>query len=439
MKALKIIVGLLLGILLGEFVVTKAHFLDAVLKFLNDLVNLFAKGWVTKTVIFALLVGSIIKLLNDSGAVEQFVAYISKKYKKLDSSKGALFLAYILGIVIFIESSITSLIAATVAKPLCDKNGVSREKLAYVCDSTSAPVCSLIPFNAWGALLIGLIATAISANVIEGNAVNLLIKSIPFNIYSILTVIFVFFVIKYNINIGAMRYAKAHKFISSNRVDKKSSIMPLVLPIIVLIVMVPISLYYTGKGDITKGSGSTSVFYAVIASLVFIYIYYRIFGLISHKQYFKSLFEGIGDMIPIVTILLFAFLIGGVIKELNTASYLSSIMQGNIPIFLIPALIFIVGAITSFATGTSWGTFSIMMPIALNLGATFDLNIPLVIGAVVSGGIFGDHVSPISDTTIISSMASGCEHISHVRTQMPYALIIAFLTTLIYIALPIII
>lgn len=137
-------------------------------------------------------------------------------------------------------------------------------------------------------------------------------------------------------------------------------------------------------------------------------------------------------MIPIVLILLLAFLIGDVIKLLGTANYLAQIMNGNISPILIPMLVFIVSAITSFSTGTSWGTFSIMMPIALALGATFDIHIPLMIGAVVSGGIFGDHVSPISDTTIISSMASGCDHISHVRTQIPYALIIAGVSSILY-------
>ena len=197
--------------------------------------------------------------------------------------------------------------------------------------------------------------------------------------------------------------------------------------------MVPISLYYTGDGDILKGSGSTSVFYAVITTLIFTYVYYLIGGYMKHKEYFSALYEGIADMIPIVLILLLAFLIGTVIKELGTANYIATQMQElHISITLLPALVFLVSALTAFSTGTSWGTFSIMMPISLGLAGTFDLYIPLMIGAVVSGGIFGDHVSPISDTTIISSMASGCDHIEHVRTQMPYALIGAFFATVLY-------
>ena len=429
-----VVVSLLSGIFLAELVLHSFNPLEAMIALLDAFVGLFAEGWITKTALFALLVGAIIKLISDAGGVKGFISYLNRKHKQLDSKKGSLLLAYVLGVVIFIESSITALVAGTVARPLCDKNGVSREKLAFVCDSTSAPICALIPFNAWGALLLGLIVTAIDSSVIEGNGVLLLIESIVFNFYSWLMVLFVLLVIVFDINIGPMKNARPHHFDLKKEVDYFSDKSPLlmVLPLIVLVLTVPLSLYYTGKGDILSGSGSTSVFYSVVATLGFIYLYYVVGGHLKHKEYFKSLYAGVSDMIPIVLILLLAFLIGDVIKLLGTANYLAEIMNGNIPPMLLPLLIFIVSALTSFSTGTSWGTFSIMMPIALALGATFDMYIPLMIGAVISGGIFGDHVSPISDTTIISSMASGCDHIEHVRTQMPYALIVAGVASVLY-------
>lgn len=430
-----VVVSLLFGIFFGELVLHKYNILDATVALLDGFVGLFAEAWITKTTLFALLVGAIIKLLIHSGGVDGFVAYLSQKQQAIDSPKGALLLAYFLGVIIFIESSITALVAGTVAKPLCDKNGVSREKLAFVCDSTSAPICSLIPFNAWGALLLGLIVTAINDKVIEGDGVALLIESILYNFYSIIVVLMVLLVILFNINIGPMRDTKAVKLELEQPKDTTMHRSPwvMVLPMVVLIAMVPLSLYYTGNGDILKGSGSTSVFYAVVFTLFFIYGYYILNGYMKHKAYFSALYEGIADMIPIVLILLLAFLIGNIIKELGTANYIAQEMkEANIASFLLPLFVFWVASLTSFSTGTSWGTFSIMMPIALGLGATFDLSIPLMIGAVISGGIFGDHVSPISDTTIISSMASGCDHISHVRTQMPYALIGAFLASVLY-------
>ena len=429
-----VVVSLISGIFLGELVTHGFNPLTAIIALLDGFVGLFAEGWITKTVLFALLVGSIIKLITNSGGVDGFVNYLSTKQKSIDSPKGALLLAYFLGVVIFIESSITALVAGTVARPLCDKNGVSREKLAFVCDSTSAPICSLIPFNAWGALLLGLIIASIESHVITGEALPLLVESIIFNFYSLITVVLVLVVILFDINIGSMRHAKPHPLQTKAKDTQKDNKSPLlmILPLVVLIVLVPISLYYTGDGDILKGSGSTSVFYAVVSSLLFIYIYYISGKHLTHKEYFNALYEGISDMIPIVLILLLAFLIGDVIKELGTAKYLADIMHGNIPPFLLPFLIFMVGSLTSFSTGTSWGTFSIMMPIALALSASFNIPIPLMIGAVISGGIFGDHVSPISDTTIISSMASGCDHIEHVRTQIPYALISALLASVLY-------
>jgi Na+/H+ antiporter NhaC len=429
-----VVVSLLSGIFLGELVTHHFNPFEAIIALLDGFIGLFAEEWITKTALFALLVGSIIKLISDSGGVGGFIHYLSTKQQKLDSPKGALLLAYILGIIIFIESSITALVAGTVARPLCDKHGVSREKLAFVCDSTSAPICSLIPFNAWGALLLGLIVTAIDSNIISGDGIALLIESILFNFYSLITIVLVLAVILFDINIGPMRHAKAHPITSTqiNEEHQNKSPLLMILPLVVLIIMVPISLYYTGDGDILKGSGSTSVFYSVISTLAFIYLYYIIGGHLKHKEYFKSLYAGVSDMIPIVLILLLAFLIGNVIKDLGTANYLAEIINGNISPFLLPFLVFVIAAFTSFSTGTSWGTFSIMMPISLAIGASFDIHTPLMIGAVISGGIFGDHVSPISDTTIISSMASRCDHIEHVRTQMPYALIAALLASLLY-------
>ena len=429
-----VIVSLLGGIFAGFLVLNGYNPLEAFTSLFNGVIDLFSEGWITKSLLFMLLVGAIIKLLTLSGAVNSFVAYLSLKSKKIDSPTGAMMLAYIVGVVIFIESSITSLVAGTVAKPLCDKNGVSREKLAYICDSTSAPICSLIPMNGWGALLLGLIVSAIDSKVIEGDGVSLLIASIPYNFYAIFTLIIVLAVIYFNLEIGPMKESIAQPYSIQKTNEKiKADPLPMLLPIIVMIVAVPVSLYITGKGDMFKGSGSTSVYYATIVTLLFIYVYYMTAGILSHKRFFIGLYDGMGEMLPVTMILLFAIFIGKVIGDLGTAEYLANMLHGNISPLFIPVLIFLVASITAFSTGTSWGTFSIMMPIGLSLGADMGLDIPLVIAAVISGGIFGDHASPISDTTIISSMAAGCDHVEHVRTQIPYALIGGFLAAIAFI------
>jgi len=419
-----VILSLMGGIFTGLLVLNGYDPLISFTALFNGIIDQFAQGWITKTLLFTLLVGAIIRLLTQSGAVEQFVAYLDAKSEKIDSPIGAQLLAYIVGVVIFIESSITSLVAGTVAKPLCDRNGVSREKLAYICDSTSAPICSLIPLNAWGALLLGLIVTAIESHVIGGDGISLLIASLPYNFYAIFTLILVLIVIFTDWNIGPMKHAKPHAY---HRVESATDItpalFPMLLPLVVMVLSVPVGLYLTGDGDIFKGSGSTSVYYATIVTLISMYGYYVFTRRLTHRAFFDGLFKGMGEMISIAMILLFAIYIGKIIGDLGTAKYLAHILSGNISPILMPMLIFLVASITAFSTGTSWGTFSIMMPIALALGASMGLDIPLVIAAVIAGGIFGDHASPISDTTIISSMAAGCDHVTHVRTQLPYALI----------------
>ncbi len=446
-----VVLSLLTGLFAGHFIIDGFNPASAFISLFDGIVGLFSEGWITKTLLFALLVGSIIRLIVDSGGVAGFVDYLTRKKNLIQSKRGALLLAYVIGLIIFIESSITSLVAGTVARPLTDRFGASRQKLAYVCDSTSAPVSSLLAFNGWGALLIVLITEQVESGVITGLPTSLFIQSIPFNFYAIISLVLVLFVILTDWNIGPMKqfeslsgqhnsshqgtHQKSYKPQSNNSIDKQindltsantaiSSPWKMILPLLVVIATIPIALYLSGKGDMLQGSGSTAVFYAVISSLIFTFVYYMITKTMTKKAFYNSFYQGIGDMLPIVLILILALAIGKITNQLGTGQYLASVTEGFLTPALLPAVTFILAAIIAFSTGTSWGTFSIMMPIAIGLGATSpDTNIPLIIGAVVSGGIFGDHASPISDTTIISSLAAKCDHIEHVTTQLPYALL----------------
>jgi Na+/H+ antiporter NhaC len=203
-------------------------------------------------------------------------------------------------------------------------------------------------------------------------------------------------------------------------------------PIAVMLLSVPLFLYLSGKGNILEGSGSSSIFYSVLSTLVFIFLYYFFKNIMSIEKYLLELKIGAGSMVGIGVILLLAFALGEVTVELQTGPYLASLVQGILNPSYLAGVIFIIAALISFSTGTSWGTFSIMIPIALPMAAVLDANIPLVIAAVVSGGVFGDHCSPISDTTIISAMAADCETIEHVRTQLPYALLSGALSLVLF-------
>ncbi len=420
------------AIFLGVLILHNFSFFTALEGVLSLFVTLLSKGWILKTLGFAILVGSIMEVLERSGAINSFVAYMTQKRSIVNSPRSALMISYIIGVVIFIESSITSLIAGAVGKPLCDREGVNRAKLAYVCDSTSAPISSLILFNGWGALLLGLIITQIDAGIIQGDSVSLLINAVVFNFYSISALIVTFVVIWFGLYTPSMQNATLYKSKSINLSRKDSSLMQMLLPILFLVISVFVFLAITGDGNILKGSGSSSIFYTTLTTMLFMFILYVMGKKMSTKNYFKASFIGGKKLFPIAMILLFAFAIGEVTSELKTGLYLASFASENINIHLLAAMIFILSGIIAFSTGTSWGTFSIMIPIAVPMAVALDGDVALVIGAVISGGVFGDHCSPISDTTIISSLASGCEVVEHVKTQLPYALISALIALVLF-------
>jgi len=371
-------------------------------------------------------------LIERSGGIDGFVDFMQNRAKIVKSQRSSLLLSYMVGVIIFIESSITALIAGAVGRPFCDKYKIPQAKLAFVCDSTSAPISSIIIFNGWGALLLGLISSQITQGVIEANAIDLLIDSIFYNFYAMSALAVTFLAIWFNIDIGPMKYSKYTPINTQTEISNPQSMFYMILPIFLMVIFVFIYLYITGNGSILKGSGSSAIFYTVLTTMFFTLFYYVGTKNMSLKVWSKTTLVGAKKLFPIAMILLFAFAIGEVTSELKTGQYLASLASENLSIYLTAAVIFLLSSLISFSTGTSWGTFSIMVPIAVPMAVAMDANVALTIGAVISGGIFGDHCSPISDTTIISSMASDCEVIEHVQTQLPYALISGVIALLLF-------
>ena len=433
-----ILLSLFGGVFLGLFILNDFSLFATFGATYTLFINLLSEGWILKTVAFAILVGSVMELLQKSGSIDGFVSYMSHKTSLVNSGRSALLLSYIIGVVIFIESSITSLIAGAVGRPLCDKYGVAHAKLAFVCDSTSAPISSLIVLNGWGALLLGLISTQIQEGTMQGDSIDILLNAVLYNFYAMSALVVTFIAIWFNIDIGAMKRAKSPQKIVQFLENSTISPLYMLLPIGVMIVSLFLFLYLTGNGNILKGSGSSSIFYTMLFTLFFIYILYIPKKLLYNKTYAIAAFSGAKKLFPIALILLFAFAIGKVTNDLKTGEYLATLASANISVYMLGGLIFVLSAIISFATGTSWGTFSIMIPIAAPLAMSMDANITLAIGAVISGGVFGDHCSPISDTTIISSLASDCEVVEHVQTQLPYALVSGVIAFILFIVMSII-
>lgn len=395
--------------------------------------SLLRQGWILKTLAFAVLVGSVMELMQKSGGINGFVAFMTQKTELVNSPRSALLVSYFIGVIIFIESSITSLIAGAVGRPLCDKEHVPHAKLAFVCDSTSAPISSLVVLNGWGALLLGLIATQVQTGTISGDNVNILLHSVAYNFYAMSALIVTFFAVWFNINIGPMKHAKPSLEKTSLHVKAQANMSYMIVPIVMMISFVFIFLSITGNGNILKGSGSSAIFYTMLATLMVMFLYYIGTKNMSVKSYTKSAYIGAKKLFPIAMILLFAFAIGDVTVALQTGQYLASLASENLSLYFLAGVLFLLSSIISFSTGTSWGTFSIMIPIAVPMAVGMEADIALVIGAVISGGVFGDHCSPISDTTIISSLASDCEVIEHVRTQLPYALISGIIALILFV------
>jgi Na+/H+ antiporter NhaC len=432
----QVVLSLFAGIWLGCFILEGFNPLAGLTVGLDAVVNVFSDAGDAKVLIFTLLIGSLIATIEHSGGVRGFVHFLESR-RWVHTGVRAQFLAWVTGLVIFIESNITLLVAGSVSRPLFDRYRVSREKLAYLIDATSAPVCAMIPLNAWGAVIIGLVA----GTGVE-NPLQVFIASIPYNLYAIVAILLALAVIWQNINIGPMKAAEERTArgdllwpsstplvdISAEQVEDEGdppSAAYMVIPIVVMIGMMPIGLAVTGNGNLIEGSGSTSIFWAVSTAILSLWILLLARGRSNINDLMRVFMTGAGNLLPISIILLLALALGDVAKLLQTGPYVAGVAGAAVPEFLLAPLIFLVSAFIAFSVGSSWGTFAIMIPIAIPIATTLGLPVPLLLGAAISGAIFGDHASPISDTTVVASMASACDHIDHVRTQIPYALVAA--------------
>ena len=445
-KTKHVYISLVLGIWLGWTIIHSWNPVSGLIDTLGALVNVFKDEDNTRVILFSGLVGAIITFTQYSGGMKGFINWVVGK-GLVRTRKSAGLLAWFLGFIIFIEANICVLVSGAVARPIFDKLKISREKLSYILDSTSAPKCILIPLNAWGAFVIGLL-------VIQGveNPVRVLISSMPFNFYAIFALLIVLIVVVTEKDFGPMKKAEhrvrvenkllrdgAEPLISAEvvQMEAKEGIPPralnMILPVVTMVVMMPVVLLITGKGNLMEGSGSASVLWAVIAGLAVGAVAYRAQGIMKVKEITDIFMKGVGGLIPLASLMILAFAIGDICDALGTGPFVAQAAKSTLNPGIIPTVIFLVSCFIAFSTGTSWGTFAIMIPIAVPMINIIGLHPGLIIAAVLGGGVFGDHCSPISDTTIISSMASATDHIDHVRTQLPYALTAAGFSLLLFI------
>ncbi len=437
----QVVISLGIGIWAGFCLLHSLDPLRALPLALDGIINVFSDPGDTRVLIFTLVIGGLIATIEHVGGVRGFIRLLESS-EWVNNSWRAKWLAYFTGIVVFVESNITLLVAGSISRPLFDHYRISREKLAYIIDSTSAPVCILIPLNAWGAVVLGLLASSEIENPVE-----VFITAIPLNFYALLAIVFCAFVIWRNLDLGPMRQAEQRTaggellwpnatpmvdpsiLASQEAAGEADRARYMIAPIAVMVLSMPLALYITGDGDITAGSGSTSVLWAVLLALACCWLLVLFDRRGSVDELMRTFLRGAGGLLPVAVILLFALALGDVANLLGTGTYVAQLAREAIPLSLLLPLLFILSAFIAFSIGSSWGTFAIMIPLAMQIALSLDINPGYFLAAVLSGSIFGDHASPISDTTVVASMASATDHIDHVRTQLPYALTCAALAT----------
>ena len=443
----QVYLSLFAGIWLGWMILNGGNPVTGLRDGVQACIDVFKDEDNTRVIAFSALVGSLIAFTQRSGGVTGFIDWVTDRgYVK--TRRGAQLLASFLGLGIFVESTITCLVSGAISRPLFDRFKISREKLAYICDSTSAPVCILFPMNGWGAFILGILV----AQNVEQPLITLL-RAVPLNFYAVLAVIYVFYISITGHDWGPMGRAErraretgkvlrdgAEPLVSTEvlNLPVKDGLVPrarnMLVPLLTMLFMMPIGLLITGKGNWMEGSGTTAVLWAVMLGCTVAAVLYLKQGMFTLAEIMDLFFKGIGGLMPLALLMMFAFAIGATCSELQTGAYAASLAQGLLSPALVPLVLFWLSGFIAFSTGTSWGTFAIMLPIGIPVSNLVGTDLSLTIASVLAGGVFGDHCSPISDTTIISSMASGSDHIDHVKTQFPYAFLVAIGSSVLFLA-----
>ena len=475
-----VVISLFIGVLSGGFILNLTGFnvfgalTQAFLDFINRALNSLSDPWNAGIVMQVLVIGGVINLVAKMGGAKAIAEALAKKAK---TAKSAQLITWCLGICVFFDDYANSLIVGPIMRPVADKMKISRERLAFIIDATAAPIAGLAIISTWIGLEVSLISEGFQSIGVEASGFGVFLQTIPYRFYNILILAFIVITIITLREFGPMRKAEisARKLkdltneeiaVTSSHMDElepkegvKLSIWNAIVPIGALIISAIVAFYYSGYSSIMAGDDIAiqsivtnsplsfkailEVFAASDASIALLQsalfstvvaivmaVWKKIFTI---SEAIEVWIDGMKGLIITGVILILAWSLGSVIKELGAAEYLVEALNGAIPAFLLPSLIFILGAIISFSTGSAYGTMSILMPLAIPLAYKINPEMSFVIvstSAVLTGAIFGDHCSPISDTTILSSMGAGCSHIDHVKTQMWYALFVAAITIL---------
>ena len=441
--------SLFVGIVVGALIYSGFKFEGTVTQiFEGGIIKVLSDSYNVGILIFLVILGSVVCMMNKAGGSAAFGRWASKK---IHTRVGAELAAIILGILIFIDDYFNCLTVGSVMRPVTDRHHVSRAKFAYLIDATAAPVCIIAPISSW--------AAAVSGFVEGQDGLAIFVRTIPYNFYAILTIVMMVGMVLMKTEFGAMRtheinalngdlYTTSARPYENATDDEtpnpRGKVIDLVIPIVVLVICCVISMIYTGgffSGTdfvtaFSQSDASTGLAMGSAFGLVFAIIFYMIRRVVNFRDCMGCIPEGFKAMVPAIMILTFAWTLKAMTVSLGAAVFVEEAMRsvaGGIEVIL-PAIIFLVGCGLAFATGTSWGTFGILIPIVV---AVFEKSSPemmiISMSACMAGAVCGDHCSPISDTTIMASAGAQCDHVTHVSTQLPYAILAAAVSFVTYI------
>ncbi len=441
--------SLVIGIIVGGAIYAKFNFEGTLVHVVSDgFIANVADSYNMGILIFLILLGALVAMMNKAGGSAAFGRWAAAHIK---SRVGAQLATIALGCLIFIDDYFNCLTVGSVMRPVTDASKVSRAKLSYLIDATAAPVCIIAPISSWAAAVAGFARGAGAEN-----GISLFIQAIPYNFYALLTIVMMIFLALTGLEFGPMKKHEINakekgdlftsgtiEAIEDMKVNEKGRVCDLVVPVVILIISCVIGMIYSGgffSGEsfidsFSNSDASVGLAYGAFVAIIITVIFYLLRRVLTFKTIMESLPEGFKAMVPAIMILACAWTLKAMTDSLGAKIFISQLIEGSAGAFqsFLPAIIFLIAVGLSFATGTSWGTFGILIPIVLSVfGAGEPITI-VAISACMAGAVCGDHCSPISDTTIMASAGAQCDHLNHVSTQLPYALTVAGVSTVAYI------
>ncbi len=432
--------SLFIGIISGALLYCGFAPFDTIKLTFEVIISKLTDGWNVGILIFLVILGIIVSLTNKAGGSAAYADWASKK---ISSKRGASLATFLLGIMIFVDDYFNCLTVGSVMRPVTDRQKMSRAKLAYIIDATAAPICIIAPISSW--------AAAVTSVAPEGQGLSLFVRAIPYNFYALLTIVMIIVISVLKFDYGPMKKHEMNAdngdLFTSGKMEetpqekgKKAYVIDLILPVIVLIISCVAGMIQTG-GFFDKSSdnflnfvysfsdadASVGLVFGSFIALAFTVIFYLIRRVLNLKEISASLTEGFKAMVPAIMILTFAWTLSGITMALGAKIFVAEFVRLNVAnlTWLLPGIVFLIALGLAFATGTSWGTFGILLPIVCAVFVPGDELMIISISACLAGAVCGDHCSPISDTTIMASAGANCNHINHVSTQLPYALTVA--------------